>query len=249
MKIVRNTCKTLLSGAKSYFEATSIHGFQYVIGAKSLLARLFWIASICLAFFLCSRIVKKALEEADLHPTYSFIEDVEIAMLDTPAISVLAPKNLNVDAYAVQVLNAIDVCDVNAEKSENPLLKAYLPVIKRLNEHMRGPYLYRDPFDVYNRVKDTFDFTLYPAFCSLARNMDAEEFEKMVEMVKEAVDGLVFVSNVTKLLEEHVKIDKSVELPTECSDPLGDLRVITSWLDLVVPYEQRKQDIFQCSPG
>lgn len=236
----------LFEGIKSYFENTSIHGFQYVIGSKNYVAKVFWAASICLAFFYCSTVVRKAFEEAEQYPTFAYMDEVEIDELKSPAISVLALKDLDEKAYFVKSLNQVDVCDVDLKKSRNPLLNLFQPVVKYLNRVARRPILYQSEYEVYKKVKDRFDFALYTTFCSMVKNMDAHAFDALIRKAKDSVENVLVVSNVTRLLKDYFT-DNSTDVPWECDEPMGDTRVLGRWFDLVAPLEHRRQGIFGCT--
>ena len=64
--------------------------------------------------------------------------------------------------------------------------------------------------------------------------------------MKTRLENVIFVSNVTDLLKGYLNESRS-EIPWECDEPMGDLRVLGRWFDLVAPLEHRRQGIFGCS--
>ena len=194
--------------------------------------------SICAAFFTCSGIVRKALEEADQYPTSTYIEDVEIDRLESPSVSILAPKRLSEDARVIRRLNEIHVCDVDVNRSSDEVLKAYLPVLRKLNRFARAPVWTQWEYQVYQDVKDLFDFSVYPRFCAMATEMDSDDFENVTAAMKASLDGIFFVSNVTSLLQEFIP-EKPSSVPDDCLNPLGNFKILGRWLDIVAPAEHR----------
>ena len=105
--------RVVFDGLKGYFENTTVHGFQYIVASKRKAAKLFWIASIVLAFSFCSVLLLRSLQEARDNPILTINEEIDLKDMPLPAFSLLAPKELASFGFKRSMLNRIDACDPN----------------------------------------------------------------------------------------------------------------------------------------
>ena len=242
--------KHLQEGLYKYLENTTIHGFNYVVKSKHVAARVFWVLNVVVAFLICFVIVGKSLEEADAHPTTTESEEVDIEELLAPAVSILAPKNVNTGAFDFRVLNPLDACDPELDVSEHGILRHFLPMIEEFNGKLRLDFRMEMnetwSAKLFEQIRSHFEFDLYPAFCSRMEDLNAEGQHEFVLDLEEVLDSKIFVINATELLVDKLgDTDPSLA----CSELKHDSYLLQEWMILTTPIRFRSRVGYICHAG
>lgn len=117
--VLRTSGRSFLRNIKrdiaAYFSETTVHGFQYVVGAQNIFERLLWIALIFIGFVLSGILIQSALTSWSDTPLQTTIEKVSLPIEDIefPAITVCDTDNLQMPRrnrwmFLEQLLNWVD---------------------------------------------------------------------------------------------------------------------------------------------
>ena len=130
--------RAIKKGVKSYFEATSIHGFRYVIESKSLLFKLFWLTSLVVTFVICFFFIKQTLIEVHHSSILANTEDIGLDEVPFPAISIMVPKTINPTGFDTRLLNIVDACNPRATPENFKPLHRLKPLVRMFNSMIRN---------------------------------------------------------------------------------------------------------------
>ena len=130
--------KQFKNGIKEYFENTTVHGFRYILVARTPIYKFFWIISILATVSLCFLLIGRSLKEASDNPIMTNTEEVEVDQLPLPTISILAPKELDPGLYHKTLLNMVDACNPELNLKEHPMFVSFHKLMPIINEVIRN---------------------------------------------------------------------------------------------------------------
>ena len=109
----------------AYFNETTVHGFQYVVGGRDIIERLFWISLIISGFTLSSIFIRNALKSWSDIPLQTTIDKVSfpVEKLDFPAITVCDTETLQMPRrnrwmYLEKLLNWVKLSPRNEKQGK-----------------------------------------------------------------------------------------------------------------------------------
>ena len=186
------------SGAKSYSENTTAHGFQYITASKNRFIRYFWVLNVAVAFSICFVFISQTLEEGEQHPTITSIVEILIDDLPSPTISILVPKGLNKHAYETRMLNTLPACPSlsNDLREESSIPEPFLRINDKLSEDIRHAVTYQtnliyigsNPRMVFCNLRSYVGGQQLDSLCSAMESMAKTDRDQMWENLTARVD-------------------------------------------------------------
>lgn len=201
--------KQFKNGIKEYFENTTVHGFRYILVARTHVCKLFWVVSILVTVSLCFLLIGQSLKEASDNPIMTTTEEVEVDQLPLPTISVLAPKELDPNMYHRTLLNMVDACNPELELKNLPMFASVHKLIPIINEVIRNATAaslekygamahYFLPEDLFDKGSD------FGVFASLSKAFPGP-VGSYIEVVNTEVDSHFMVNNISAIMDKIAK--------------------------------------------
>ena len=239
--------KLFKNGIKEYFENTTVHGFRYILVARTPLFKFFWIISILATVSLCFLLIGRSLKEASDNPIMTNTEEVEVDQLPLPTISILAPKELDPSLYHKTLLNMVDACNPELNLNEHPIFASVHKLLPIINDVIRNATASSlDKFGAMARYflpEDLFEVDSdFGIFVSLSE-VYPRPVNSYIEVLNDEVDSHFMVGDITsvmaKIAKTH-KIDRST--PSQV-----DQALFRQWMIASSPIRFRRWNRMECS--
>ena len=239
-------------GIKSYFEETSLHGFRYLSVSRSWFFKLFWLASLILAFVCCAYLIALTVAETNDHPIITNVEEVTVNEIASPAISLLVPKTMNFMDYNVRMLNTIKACEPIENRKDNALLtrRAFVTFMALYNSDIRiwkGTEI-PDDLEFLSNVTSPFH-----KFCSALMGKNEDERNNILKKIRGSIDVNSLVYDLDKILDVSLETDDQIG-NLKCSTNKADYhnvadlnRTLFDWINLTSPVRERLTRNITCS--
>ena len=104
---------SLSSGISTYLKESSIHGLRYIVESRNLLFKLLWSILLLVTFGICAILLNQAWTDMTRDPILSIQDEIDVAELAPPAISILTSKQTHPDILTIKLLNQVNQFQIN----------------------------------------------------------------------------------------------------------------------------------------
>ena len=203
---------SLVTAFKTYFENTSIHGFQYVAETSNRLFQFFWLLNIFAAFGLLYYLGRDIILDAEANPTITNIKTVLITDTPVPAISFLAPKLYDGNRFYRRILNSVDANNPRLDMTQQQNLAAYRIVATKFN-NLVNAYSGAGTSETFEMLESRGVPTLFRKYCAKLQEMlvvqgkSAQDLENLTNELETLVSKYYLATDIETLVGERIKTE------------------------------------------